>query len=297
MDNIRGIMLITLAMAAFAIEDSFIKTLSGSIPKGQIMLMLGAGGAMVFFLAARLQGVKVLSRRNLSKTLLWRSAAEAVAALFFITSLSLVPLSTVAAVFQATPLAITLGAALFMGEVVGWRRWSAIILGFIGVVIIIRPGLEGFEPASLFVVITVFAIAARDLLTRIVPEKTSSLVVSFYGFFSLVIASPALMAISGWPESVDATESAYILGAVCFGVVGYYMIVAAMRMGEASAIMPFRYTRLIFSLILGVIIFGERPDALTYLGSALIILSGIYTFLRERQLKNEPPIAAPLSAR
>ena len=284
MNNLRGILFITAAMAAFSIEDSFIKHLSGSVPKGQIMLLLGLGGALVFFLVALRQRVNVFAKRHFSWPLFWRTASESVAALFFITSLSLVPITTVAAVFQATPLAITLGAALFLGEQVGWRRWSAIMVGFLGVLIIIRPGMAGFDPASLFVVITVFTIAARDLLTRLIPTETSSTVVSFYGFFALVVSSPLLMAITGWPEAVTGTEALSLGAAVAFGVIGYYLIVTAMRMGEASAIMPFRYTRLLFSIILGAWIFGESPDALTYLGSALIIASGLYTFLRERKL-------------
>ena len=284
MNNLRGILFITAAMAAFSIEDSFIKHLSGSVPKGQIMLLLGLGGALVFFLVALRQQVNVFAKRHFSWPLFWRTSSESVAALFFITSLSLVPITTVAAVFQATPLAITLGAALFLGEQVGWRRWSAIMVGFLGVLIIIRPGMAGFDPASLFVVITVFTIAARDLLTRLIPTETSSTVVSFYGFFALVVSSPLLMAITGWPEAVTGTEALSLGAAVAFGVIGYYLIVTAMRMGEASAIMPFRYTRLLFSIILGAWIFGESPDALTYLGSALIIASGLYTFLRERKL-------------
>lgn len=284
MNNLRGILLLTAAMAAFSIEDSFVKFLSGSVPMGQIMLLLGLGGALVFFLVALRQRVNVFHPRHMSKALVWRTLSESVAALFFISSLALVPITTVAAVFQATPLAITLGAALFLGEQVGWRRWSAILVGFLGVLIIIRPGMEGFDPASLFVVITVFTIAARDLLTRLIPVQTSSTVVSFYGFFALVLSSPLLMAITGWPEAVTGQEGLYLGAAVAFGVVGYYLIVTAMRMGEASAIMPFRYTRLLFSIILGAWIFGESPDALTYLGSALIIASGLYTFLRERKL-------------
>lgn len=287
MNNLRGIFLITAAMAAFAIEDGFVKHLTTTMPRGQVMLLLGLGGSCVFFLLALRQRANVFDRKALGPALLWRTFAEALGATFFITSLSLVPLSTVAAVFQATPLAITLGAALFMGEDVGWRRWSAIVVGFIGVLIIIRPGFAGFEPASLFVLIAVFSIAARDLLTRIVPATTSSTIVSFYGFFALVIAGPFLMAATGGPQSMTGTEGLLIAACVLFGVLGYYMIVAAMRMGEASAIMPFRYTRLIFSIILGAVFFSESPDLFTYLGSALVIASGLYTFLRERQLAKE----------
>src|SRR6056297_692826 len=206
MNNLRGILLITAAMAAFSIEDSFIKFLTASLPQGQVLGMLGLGGALVFFVLALRNRTNVFARSAFKPVLVWRTLSEGLAATFFVLSLSLVPLSTVAAVFQATPLAITLGAALFMGEDVGWRRWSAIIVGFIGVMIIIRPGLEGFQPASLMVLIAVFAIAARDLLTRLVPAETSSTVVSFWGFFILFISSPILIAFTGAPQAVDGVQ-------------------------------------------------------------------------------------------
>lgn len=284
MNNLRGILLLTAAMAAFAVEDSFIKHLTLTLPRWQIFLWLGGASALVFGGLARLQGVNVFARRYRTRVIFWRTLADTLAASAFITALWLVPLSTVAAVFQATPLAITLGAALFMGEQVGWRRWAAILTGFLGVLIIIRPGLEGFNPAALFVLVAVGGIAARDLLTRLVPANTSSMVVSFYGATSFVLAVPLLM-LAGEPAvALSRTTGLYLAIGVFFGIIGYYMIVVAMRLGEASAIMPFRYTRLLFSIVLGYIVFDESPDALTYLGAVLIIASGLYTVLRERKL-------------
>jgi drug/metabolite transporter (DMT)-like permease len=183
-----------------------------------------------------------------------------------------------------------------MGEQVGWRRWAAILTGFIGVLVIIRPGLAGFDPSALFVLIAVAGIAARDLLTRLVPAKTSSMVVSFYGSSAFIFAVPLLM-LTGEPYvALTADTGLFLAIGVFFGIIGYYMIVVAMRMGEASAIMPFRYTRLLFSIILGYLVFNESPDALTYIGATLIIASGLYTVLRERKLAktlaNKPVVAA-----
>jgi drug/metabolite transporter (DMT)-like permease len=296
MNNLRGILLLTAAMAAFAIEDSFIKHLTQSLPRWQIFIYLGGASVLVFGLLARAQGVNVFARRYRTKIIFWRTLSDTIAAAAFITSLWLVPLSTVAAVFQATPLAITLGAALFMGEQVGWRRWAAILTGFIGVLVIIRPGLAGFDPSALFVLIAVAGIAARDLLTRLVPAKTSSMVVSFYGSSAFIFAVPLLM-LTGEPYvALTADTGLFLAIGVFFGIIGYYMIVVAMRMGEASAIMPFRYTRLLFSIILGYLVFNESPDALTYIGATLIIASGLYTVLRERKLAktlaNKPVVAA-----
>jgi drug/metabolite transporter (DMT)-like permease len=285
MNNLNGILLVIASMAGFTIEDVFIKKLSDTIPTGQILMIVGASGAVIFAVMARFKGRRLLARRAWTRTTLARAASEAIAALAFVTSLALVPISTVAAVFQATPLAITMGAALFFGEQVGWRRWAAIIIGFGGVLLIIRPGYSSFDPKILFVLISVVAVASRDLITRMIDTDVASTVVSFQGFASLVVAGFVLLLVT--PDrltTVSQLEAGYFAIGIIFGVAGYYAIVAAMRIGDASAITPFRYTRLLFSLIVGVAVFGERPDAATLTGAAIIIASGLYTFLRERRL-------------
>lgn len=288
MHNIRGILLITLSMACFAAEDAFIKTLTQSFSIGQVLAMAGLGGAALFAMVAISKGQALFAPLWQTPTLLVRTLAEGLGAMFFVSALSQVAMSSTAAVFQALPLAITLGAALFLKEQVGWRRWSAIIVGFIGVLMIIRPGLEGFNPATLLVLGAVAAIATRDLVSRRLPPDMSSYVVSFHGFAALVVAGSALMlAGTTLPQGLNMPAGLQVAGAVVFGVLGYYAIVIATRTGDASAITPFRYTRLIFSMILGMVVFSERPDLLTLAGSALIIASGLYTFLRERRLMRQ----------
>jgi drug/metabolite transporter (DMT)-like permease len=293
MNNVNGILLVVGAMAAFALEDMFIKLLSVTVPTGQIMVVLGVVCGFLFAVLA------VATRKRILDPVAWqplplaRAATEMVGALTFVTALSLVDLSTVAAVFQAMPLAVTMGAALFLGEKVGWRRWSAVGLGFIGVLMIIRPGFEGFQPDSLYVVATVIAIAARDLITRKLDPRVASSVVALQAYFAVAVSGLALMVFTAQP--VIPLQSAQIgpyIGAVGFGVLGYYGIVTAMRIGEASALMPFRYTRLIFSIMAGMLMFGERPDFLTFAGAALIMGSGMYTFIRERKLARELALTA-----
>ncbi len=284
MQNIKGIILVTLSMAAFALEDAFIKTSSAGLPVSEVLVFLGAGGALAFAVATFVNRgtlAPLVHRDMRSPKMLWRNAAEGVSAMFFITALSLVPISTVAAVFQATPLAITAGAALFLGETVGWRRWSAIGVGFIGVLIIIRPGAADFDMAALFPIAAVFGIALRDLITRQIDPSIPSISVSFYGFASLIPAGLLMIPITAPFVMPQGVQWAYLFGAVVFGVAGYYAIVLAMRIAETSIIMPFRYARLIFSMIVGMIIFNERPDMLTYLGAAIVICTGIYMFVRE----------------
>lgn len=286
MQNIRGIIFVTFAMAAFAGEDAFIKSMSRGIPVSEVLIFLGLGGMLAFGVMTLIQRgtlAPLVHRDMRSPVMLWRNASEAVAAMFFITALSLVPLSTVAAVFQATPLAITAGAALFLGEQVGWRRWSAIGIGFIGVLIIIRPGSDTFQLAALLPLGAVITIAVRDLLTRQIDPSIPSISVAFYGFFSVVPAGFLLAPINDPFVMPQGVEWGFMLGAIICGVSGYYAIVQAMRIAETSIIMPFRYMRLIFSMILGMLVFAERPDGWTLLGAGIVIATGSYMFLRERK--------------
>lgn len=293
MNNVHGILLVVGAMAAFALEDMFIKHLSVTVPTGQIMVVLGVICSMAFVVMSLATRKRILDPVAWQPLPLVRAGTEAIGALSFVTALSLVDLSTVAAVFQAMPLAVTMGAALFLGEHVGWRRWSAIGIGFIGVLMIIRPGLAGFQPESLFVVASVLAIAARDLITRKLDVRVASSVVALQAYVAVALAGVALMVFSAQPVVPLYTwQIGPYLGAVGFGFLGYYGIVIAMRIGEASALTPFRYTRLIFSIAAGMLMFGERPDLMTLAGATLIMGSGMYTFIRERRLARELAVAA-----
>jgi len=284
MENLRGSILMVLAMAGFALEDMFIKRLSLDLPIGQILILLGSGGAVIFGLGALSRGHRLFSRDLLAGPVLLRNLGELIGTIGFVTALALTPLSSASAILQATPLAVTLGAALFLKEAVGWRRWSAILVGFAGVLMVIRPGLEGFLPASLFAVQAVIGLAIRDLATRAVPASVSSMQLSSYGFATVVPAGAILLVITGAPVAPDAANWRDLAFALLLGVAAYYAIVAAMRIGEVSFVTPFRYTRLIFALIIAMTLFGERPDFWTLAGAAIIIASGLYTLLRERRL-------------
>ncbi len=288
MNNVNGILLIIGAMAAFALEDMFIKHLSVTVPTGQIMVFLGVCCGLAFAAMAVVTRKRILDATAWGPLPLIRAASEGFGAVAFVTALSLVDLSTVAAVFQAMPLVVTMGAALFLREHVGWRRWSAIAVGFVGVMMIIRPGFAGFQPETLFVVASVVAIAARDLITRKLDARIASAVVALQAYVAVTLAGLALIVLNAQPlVPLERAEFGPFIGAVGFGVLGYYGIVTAMRIGDASALTPFRYTRLIFSIAAGMFMFGERPDMMTMAGATLIIGSGLYTFLRERKLAQE----------
>jgi len=289
MDNLRGAMLMVLAMAGFAIEDMFIKLTSDALSVGQIIALLGAGGGAIFAVILRIQGRRLFSADMLTAPILLRGVGEVLGTLCFVTAVVLTPLSSASAILQATPLAVTLGAALFLGEPVGWRRWSAIIVGFFGVLLIVRPGLEGFNALSLFAVAGVIGLALRDLATRKVPQSISSMQLSFLAFIVLVPAGSLLVLATGTPVVMPArAEVFYLGGAMVIGVLAYYAIVAAMRVGEVSFVTPFRYTRMLFALVVGIAVFDESPDTLTLTGAAIIIASGVYTLWRERKIRPRP---------
>jgi drug/metabolite transporter (DMT)-like permease len=284
MDNLRGATLMVLAMLGFAIEDSFIKLMGDTLPIGQILVMLGIGGAAVFAVVVRAQGRALFERAMLTGPVVIRGLGEIVGTICFISAIVFTPISTASAILQVNPLVVTLGAALFLGESVGWRRWAAIGAGLFGVMLIIRPGFEGFVPLSLLALGGVFGLAARDIATRKVPATLSTMQLSFLGFLVLIPAGLLLLGFTGQRLiPLDARLIALMGGTIGIGVFAYYGIVAAMRVGEISFVSPFRYSRLIFAMVIGVTVFGETVDALTLIGSAIIVASGIYTVLRERK--------------
>ena len=285
MDNIKGILLMVGAMFGFALEDMFIKLVSASLPTSQILIMLGLGGTAIFAVWARARGADLFAPAMFTRAMWLRNLGEMSGTVCFVSAITLVPLSTASAILQATPLAVTLGAAVFLGAPVGWRRWTAILVGFAGVLLVVRPGLAGFDPAALLAVAAVFGLALRDLCTRVAPPAVSSLTLSAYGFASATLAGVVLLPFGAGPVMPDAAALLTLMGGLFVGVRGCYAIAAAMRVGEVAVVTPFRYTRLIFAIGIGMAAFGERPDALTLAGAAIIIASGLYTLVREQRLR------------
>ena len=285
-DNLRGGLLMVAAMAAFAIEDMMTKAVSGRVPAGEIILAIGIGSTLVLSLVALHQRQPLVTPAILHPLVMLRNLAEMSGTAGFITALTLMPLATASALHQTMPLAMTLGAALFLGEKVGWRRWAAVAVGFLGVLVILRPtgdGLSGVAAAASMT--AVFSLAVRDLATRKVAGAVSSLSLALWGSASFIPSGLILMAVTGsdWimPQGLDWLMLAGLAG---MGVTGYSLMVSATRVGEVSAIMPYRYSRLVFAMVLGWLAFAEVPDGWTLLGGAMIVGSGFYTFLRERRL-------------
>lgn len=283
LDNLRGISLMIASMAGFAVVDLFVKSAARDIPVGQILAIAGGGGGAVFAIMLKARGHAIFSRDFLLWPVILRNTSEIFGSVCYVTALSKIDLSTASAILQATPLAVTLGAVFLLGERVHWRRWSAIGVGFVGVLVILRPGGSAFDPATLWAVAGMFMLAMRDLATRMVPQEMPTLRISTYGIAMLLPAGLVLLALGDGPQPMSLLNIAQMSGAVAISVMGYWAITEAMRTGDISVVAPFRYSRILFALIIGVFALGERPDSWTLIGAAITIAAGLYTFLRERR--------------
>lgn len=281
-DNLRAAGLMTASMLFFALEDACVRALSAHLPVGQILASVGLLGGAVFWIMLRREGGALWTRDLLVPQVMARNVGELFGAIGFVTAIALTGLTTASAILQVLPLSLMLGAALFLGESVGWRRWTAIAVGLAGVMLVLRPGLDGFQPGSLFALLSVAGLTLRDLATRRMPRHVRSSQISASAFFTLVPAGLVLALGARTPfVMLTATEYLLLLAMVVAAILGYATLVMATRSGEASVIAPIRYTRLVFALILGVALFGERPDAATLAGAAIICASGAFAMWRD----------------
>jgi len=300
-DNIRGAILMSLAMAGFTLGDAMVKMVASDLNTGQIIFIRGVMTATVILTVAWRMGALRPIRQLLDPWLAVRTVSEILAAVTYIHALASLPLPNAAAILQALPLAVTMGAALFLGEKVGWRRWLAIAVGFAGVLVIIRPGAEGFTTASLLVVVSVVTAAIRDIATRKIRHDIPSLMISGVAALCVTTTGAALIVpFGGWrPVAIEHVGLLAIASMALF--TGYQAIIMAMRTGEISFIAPFRYTSLLWAIALGIVLLGEMPDQWMLTGATIVIGAGIYTFHREAmrkrptvaEIENNPKLSSP----
>ena len=284
-NNAKGIVLMLFSMAAFALGDTFVKRSGSFLSPAQIMFFLISGGLILFALIAVAKGENLKEPRAFAPVLLLRYCTEMIGLLGMIMALTSVPLSIVGAVTQASPILVAVGAVIFLRETVSWRRWSSIAIGFCGVVLVIQPWGESLDYAVLWAVLALVGFSVRDLVTRLTPPDIAS---ASLATFTMVAALPftATWVLFTGEKFFPAEINWIIVGCmVILGSVGYLLLITSLRLGELSAIMPFRYSRIVFLLIFGVLFFGESPSLSMLLGSALVIVSGIYLMWREHVVK------------
>lgn len=281
--NMRSAIFMIVAMAGFTISDAISKAVIGHISFGQLLFVRGCAATAIIAVIVWRKGLFALSRKLLHISVLWRCVGEVGATLTFMAALSQMPLANVHAILQALPLAVTMGAALFLAEQVGWRRWMAIAAGFIGVLIVVRPGMEGFTGYSILTLISVAFCALRDLATNRIPREVPSMLVSTLTAAIVTVAGALIIVPQGGWQPLGSYHLGLILTAAVILLFGYHFLIMSMREGDLSFVASFRYTGLLWAIALGYLVFGDVPDALTLTGSAIVVASGIYTLYRERK--------------
>lgn len=281
--NLRGAGLMLLAMAGFTLNDTCMKFLSSELPLFQSVFLRGVGTAVLFFFIAWRMGLLKLrlSRRDTVLVVI-RAMAEAISAFFFFNALFNMPLANVTAILQALPLTVTLAAAVFLREPVGWRRMLAICIGFVGVLMIVRPGFEGFTIYSVSALVAVVFVTGRDLVTKQISAKVPSVTVAFASALAVMLFAGLGTLGDTWVMPSPVAMGALLMATLCI-VMGYLCVVMAMRVGELGFVSPFRYTGLVWAFMLGYLVFGEVPDMLTVSGSVLIVATGMFSLYREHR--------------
>ncbi|MGR3365709.1 MAG: DMT family transporter [Maritimibacter harenae] len=291
MDNIRGALLMVLAMGFFASEDVFVKIVTERVPLGVVLIALGLLGGAVFGLIAAARGHSPFTRQFFHPIILLRNAGELMGTTCFVLGLTLVPLGLLSALLQANPLFVNIGAILFLGMSVGWRRWLAISIGLVGVLVILRPGAEAFRPEALLGLGAAIGLAVRDVATRVTPAGIHPLQTSAWGFVMAAVSGAVLLAFE--PFALPAPgDAGLIVIATALGMSGYYALTRAMQTGDVPAVTPFRYTRLVYAIVFALVFFDEVPDAWTLVGAALIVGAGVYTIVREARVSRAARRAA-----
>lgn len=282
MDNLRAIFLMIGSMAAFAVGDAFVKVITGFVSTAQGIMLMSGFGAVLFALLTVGSGQRLLSPAFWSRPVLLRNVVEGSTAICFFSAMANAPLSLVISVTQAVPLLVTIGAAVILREHVGPRRWTAIAVGLLGVLIMLRPWEGALEIGAIFAVGAAIGLATRDVAARFVPPDVSTLQLSTWGTAALFPAGLILVPFAAPHGELSwAVLGLGLASAVAAGA-GYYAVTASMRLGDVSVVAPFRYTRLPFALLLAVLFLGERPDGWTLFGAALVIGSGLFVLWRER---------------
>ena len=286
-DNTRGIALMCGAMLAFTLNDTLVKAvLHDGMGLYQVIALRGIGAAL---------GLILLALQQTGRLSLWPAGPDRVflalrtlgdfgASWCFLVALQHMPLANLSAILQSLPLVVTLAAAFLLGEPIGWRRIAAIVVGFVGVMIIIRPGAHDFDEWSLLGLASVGFVVVRDLATRRFTRALPSTTGAIWAAVAVLVMGLIGAGQSGW-QPVSLLAGVEIAGAALFLMVGYICAIMVMRVGEIGVVSPFRYTSLLWAIVLGWLLFGTLPDRWTLLGGAVVVASGVYMLWRERQLR------------
>ena len=272
-------------MFAFSANDAFLKSVSADLALSQAVFLRSlVTTVLIGCLALARGGLRFRPGARDRRLIGLRSLAEIGSTVCFLTALFNMPIANASAILQSVPLAVTLAAALLFGEPVGWRRYLAIAAGFVGVLLIIRPGPGGFNVYALWAIASIVFIVTRDLATRRLSPDVPGVYAAFVT--SVVLTASAALAggLEDWQPVARHHMAALATAGVCL-VLGYLTGIKSMRIGEIGVVQPFRYTLLLWALILGIVMFDEWPDASMLVGSAIVVAAGLFTLYRETRVE------------
>lgn len=282
--NRNGMIAMVGAVACFTTTDVLMKTATQTLPVSQVLAIRGLIAASIILTLLGMNGGMRHFRALAQKRVLQRTLFETSMILCYVTALSMAPFANVFSVLQSAPIIVTAFVA-FRGESVGLSRWAAVLAGFVGVALIVRPSLEGVDVAMGLALLAAFLVAARDLTTRTIPAWVPSPMVTLATTLGSTGAGLALAPFEHW-RMPDMANWGILLGAAITVALGNYAIIQAYRHAEASVVSPFRYIGVPIAILFGFMVWGHVPDALAFAGIALVVGAGLYTMQRETRSKS-----------
>jgi len=277
----RAIATMIGAMACFVLNDALVKHVSQSMPSAQLIFLRGLMASGLVLLVAHRLGALRQASAVLHPRVALRGAVDACATLLYLLSLFRLPIANATAINLAAPLFMTVFAVLFLGERASVARWSAVLLGFAGVLCIVQPTGNGFNAWALLCLLGTLFHATRDLMTRRIDPAIPSIIITLATALAVTLLSGGLTLMSGW-QAFAPGDLALLGVAAAFLSCGYFLLVQCMRAGEVSLTAPFRYSAVVFAMLLGYAIWGEVPSGWAWLGIALLVGSGLYMLRSER---------------
>lgn len=268
-------------MAFFVANDALVKVVSASLPSAQLIFLRGLFATVLLLAAVHALGATRQLHRLGDRRVVVRAALDAVATMTYLTSLFHLPIGEATAINMATPLFITLFAVLALKEQVGAARWLAIATGFAGVLLVVQPSGAAFNAYALLCLAGTLLHAARDLTTRFIDKAIPSILITLSTALAVTLLAGAWTLVQGW-QAVQPRQLAMLAAASVFLSAGYYLLIIAMRGGDMSLIAPFRYAGLLFALLLGWTVWGDVPNAVAWIGIALLVGAGLYVLHGER---------------
>ena len=280
-DNRRGILAMSLAMALFIANDALVKQVSATLPGPQLIFIRGLMATTLVLIMAQAMGHFKNWRLMLNKRLWIRGSLDAAASLAYLTAVFHLPLANATAINLSSPLFITAFAIVFLKEQVGLQRGLLILLGFTGVLLVVQPSSQGFNVYAWLAVLATLLHATRDTLTRGIGLHVPALLITLSTAVSVAVAAGGITLTQTWTP-VDSLSLALLLGASLFLSMAYYLLIVAMRSGEMSLVAPFRYSGLLFALLIGYVVWGDVPNRLGWAGIFLLAMSGLLILRSER---------------